>query len=351
MKTSNSKFRKRRVLALILLIALAIGGIVAFSNRSAIRDSFEQILGNDFSGSGHGSTQIVIAPGDTGEIIALKLEEARVVKSFRATYKLILSLNPTFHPGTYKLALEQSSRSAIEALTNGSSSVVNKIVVKEGMRLNAIIKLIADTTGLSKDELTRLASDRTLWHLPGEAPSLEGYLFPATYTFSPDVTAKQALMAMRVRMDEEIAKFQIPERKVHKILTIAGLVQKEARIEGDFYKVSRVFQNRLAKGMKLQSDATVSYGVNGNTVSTSAADRANDNPYNTYLHQGLPIGPISAPGSVAIDAALNPAAGDWIYFCTVNLKTGETVFSSTYAEHEIAVAQWRQWMKENPSYE
>lgn len=348
---SSSRFRRRRFIAVMVVIVIAIAGVVAIANRGALRDSIEQILGNDFSGSGHGSTQIVIAPGDTGEIVALKLEEARVVKSFRTTYKLILSLNPTFHPGTYKLALEQSSRSAIEALTGGSSSVVDKIVVKEGMRLNAIIKLISDSTGISKSELTRLAADKSLWHLPAEAPSLEGYLFPATYTFSPDVTAKQALSAMRTRMDDEIAKFQIPSDKLHRILTIAGLVQKEARIEGDFYKVSRVFQNRLAKGMKLQSDATVSYGVNGNTVSTSAADRANDNPYNTYLHQGLPAGPISSPGSVAIDAALNPAKGNWVYFCTINLETGETVFSNTYAEHEIAVAQWRQWMKENPGYE
>lgn len=348
---SESTFKKRRRLVAVIAVLAVTFGVIAVANRSAIRDSIEQLIGNDFSGSGHGSVQIVIAPGDTGEIVALKLEEAGVVKNFRATYKLILELDPTFHPGTYKLALEQSSRNAIDALSSGSATVVEKIVVKEGMRLNAIIKLISDKTGLDKSELTRLADDESLWHLPSGAPSLEGYLFPATYSFSPDITAKQALMSMRVRMDEEIAKFQIPEKDIHRVLTIAGLVQKEARIEADFYKVSRVFQNRLAKGMKLQSDATVSYGVNGTTVSTSAADRANDNPYNTYLHVGLPAGPISSPGSVAIDAALNPAKGDWIYFCAVNLATGETVFSSTYAQHEVAVAQWRQWMKENPGYE
>ncbi|MEY4019044.1 MAG: hypothetical protein RLZZ590_344, partial [Actinomycetota bacterium] len=136
-----------------------------------------------------------------------------------------------------------------------------------------------------------------------------------------------------------------------RVLTLAGLIQKEARIESDFYKVSRTFLNRIQAGMKLQSDATVSYGVDGNTVGTSAADRANDNRYNTYRYAGLPIGPISAPGSVAIDAALNPAVGDWLYFCAVNLETGETVFSETYAQHEIAVRQWRAWMKEHPGYE
>jgi UPF0755 protein len=103
--------------------------------------------------------------------------------------------------------------------------------------------------------------------------------------------------------------------------------------------------------MHLQSDATVSYGVGGNTVSTSKADRANKNGYNTYLYPGLPIGPISAPGSVAIDAALNPADGKWFYFCTINLETGETLFSETYAQHQVAVEQWLAWMRENPGYE
>ncbi|MEN9749066.1 MAG: hypothetical protein RL149_144, partial [Actinomycetota bacterium] len=137
----------------------------------------------------------------------------------------------------------------------------------------------------------------------------------------------------------------------HRVLTLAALIQKEARLEHDFYKVSRVFLNRLDAGMHLQSDATVSYGVDGTTVSTSAADRANSNGYNTYLHPGLPIGPISAPGSVAIDAALHPAVGKWLYFCAINLKTGETVFSNTYAEHQVAVRQWQAWMRENPGYE
>jgi UPF0755 protein len=103
--------------------------------------------------------------------------------------------------------------------------------------------------------------------------------------------------------------------------------------------------------MHLQSDATVSYGVNGTTVSTTDAERANDNPYNTYLYPGLPVGPISAPGSVAIDAALHPVSGKWLYFCTINLETGETVFSDTWSQHERAVAQWQAWMKDHPEYE
>jgi UPF0755 protein len=328
-----------------------IAGTVAYANKGRIRDVYEQIIGNDYVGNGHGSAKISIASGDTGEIVALKLEDAGIVKDFRNTYKLILELNPTFFPGTYNLSQQMSSRSAIEALTSGASISIEKITIKEGMRLTGILKLIADKTGIPRSELDTAASDLSLWHLPPAAPSLEGYLFPATYSFAPDVTATQAIGALRDRMDEEISKFNIPAGKVHQILTLAGLIQKEARQTQDFYKVSRVFLNRIKAGMKLQSDATVSYGVGGNTVNTTAAERANDNPFNTYLHSGLPAGPISAPGSIAIDAALNPAAGEWLYFVTVNLETGETVFSNTYAEHEKAVALWRAWMREHPGYE
>ena len=351
MRTSNPKYAKRRIVALLAIFALVAVGTVAYANKGRIRDVFEQLAGNDYVGSGHGSVQISIASGDTGEIVALKLEAAGVVKDFRNTYKIILELNPTFYPGTFNLAKQMSSRSAIEALTSGASAAIEKITIKEGMRLTGILKLLSEKTGIPRSELDAAASDLSLWHLPAAAPSLEGYLFPATYSFAPDVTAKQAIGALRDRMDEEISKFNIPAEKVHRVLTLAGLIQKEARQTQDFYKVSRVFLNRIKAGMKLQSDATVSYGVGGSTVNTSAAERATDNPYNTYLHAGLPVGPISAPGSVAIDAALNPASGNWLYFVTVNLETGETVFSNTYAEHEKAVELWRAWMKEHPTYE
>jgi UPF0755 protein len=131
---------------------------------------------------------------------------------------------------------------------------------------------------------------------------------------------------------------------------MASIIEKEARLKDDFYRVSRVFSNRIKVGMHLQSDATVSYGSGGTTVTTTDAERADPNGYNTYVHAGLPVGPISAPGATAIDAALNPTKGDWLFFCTVNLKTGETVFSETMAQHEVAVAQWQRWMRENPGW-
>ena len=346
------KFFRRRAIAIVMALALVAGaGSIAYLNRSAIRNVFEGIQGNDFVGIGKGEAFIEIAAGDTGQDVAQALVDAGVVKNFRTTYKLILEQNPTFFPGTYKLKLEMSSLAALSALADPQNSVVNRVTIKEGLRLSVVFKVLSEATGIGISEFKSAASKLSNFDLPKAAPSLEGYLFPATYTFEPKADALSILKTMRDRMQQELDAFGVSAVDAHRVLTLAGLVQKEARLEADFYKASRTFLNRLDKGMKLQSDATVSYGVNGDTVSTSAADRANDNGYNTYLHEGLPIGPIGAPGKVAIDAALHPADGNWLYFCTINLETGETVFSSTYAEHEKAVALWRAWMKEHPEYD
>jgi UPF0755 protein len=179
---------------------------------------------------------------------------------------------------------------------------------------------------------------------------MDGYLFPATYEIEPGTNAHALIQIMVNRMGVELKKFGVTDADRHMVLTMASIIQKEARLTPDFYKVSRVFYNRIAQGMHLQSDATVSYGSGGSTVTTTNAERADGNGYNTYVHAGLPIGPIGAPGETAIDAALHPAAGTWLYFCAINLKTGETDFSTTYAEHGVAVKKWQKWMRENPGW-
>ena len=345
-----SKFAKRRI-AIVLAIAVAFVGIVGYANRSAIRTGIDQLLGNDYQGSGYSSVLVVINPGDTGETIANSLVEMGVVKNFRTVYKLILEANPKFYPGTYKLRLHMSSQAALDALLDPKASITNNILIKEGLRANVILDKLAASTGIARSEFSAAAKQRSAIGLPADAVSIEGYLFPATYTFSPKATAVSILKTMIARMQEELDKFGVKAADRHRVLTLASIIQKEARQEPDFYKVSRVFLNRIKAGMHLQSDATVSYGVDGNTVNTTAAERANNNGFNTYLHEGLPIGPISSPGAVAIDAALHPATGSWLFFCAINLETGETVFSTTLAEHERAVALWRAWMKEHPGYE
>jgi UPF0755 protein len=154
-------------------------------------------------------------------------------------------------------------------------------------------------------------------------------------------------------MKQRLAAAGVQPADQQRIVVFASLIQREAGLAADYPKVARVFQNRLDQGMLLQSDATVAYGT-GNThrVTTTDAERGDaGNPYNTYQHEGLPVGPISNPGDLAIDAAVAPADGTWLYFVTTNLDTGETAFSTTYAEHEEAVAVWQAWMRQHPEYQ
>jgi UPF0755 protein len=345
----RTKFAVRRLLvvAVLLLSLLAI----AVLNRSAIRNAFDNFTGVDFAGSGHGSVILQIEPGDDGAEVATELVDLGVVKTYRKIYQLIIEREYVFYPGTYNLKLEMSSTAALDALSDASNRVSNRVTIREGLRINQVLKALSSATSTAYADLQNAAQNLEAIGVPASEVSAEGWLFPATYEFDPGISATEMLKTMVRRTIVELDKFGVAKADRHRVLTLAALIQKEARLEPDFYKVSRVFLNRIEKGMLLQSDATVSYGVGGSTVSTSAADRADRNGYNTYVFAGLPIGPIGAPGSVAIDAALHPAKGDWIFFCTVNLETGETMFSTTYSEHQAAVRIWQAWMRENPGYE
>jgi UPF0755 protein len=345
-----NKFKRRRLLVVVVAV-LGISLVLGYVNRAVIRNAWDVVSGADFNGSGYGSVTLVIHEGDDGAVIAQELVDLKVVKSFRSVYKLLISRNQVFYPGTYQLKLEMSSGAALDAIADPSNRVSNKVTIKEGWRIGKVLSELASRTGNSLSELQSASKDLSALGIPTAEVSAEGWLFPATYDFDPGLSSKAILKQMVTRMKQELNRYGVAESEAHSVLTLAALIQAEARLEPDFYKVSRVFLNRIEQGMRLQSDATVSYGVNGKTVSTSAADRANPNGYNTYLHEGLPIGPISAPGSVAIDAALHPAAGKWLYFCAIDLKTGETEFNETYAQHAKSVAKWRQWMLENPGYE
>lgn len=345
----KTKFLVRRLV--IIGSALALIAIVIFANRSQIRDTIDQLSGSDYSGSGTGTAVLQIEPGDDGAVVAQELVDLGVVKTFRTTYRLILERDVVFYPGSYNLKLQMSSAAALDAISNPTSRAANRVLIREGLRIGDVIAALAKGTGISKSEFETASKDLAKLGIPATEVSAEGWLFPATYEFDLRMSASQILGKMVNRMISELDRFGVAPADRHDVLTLASIVEKEVNNPADFYKASRVFTNRLETGMPLQSDATVSYGVKGSTFTTSKADRADANLYNTYKYPGLPIGPIGAPGSRAIDAAVNPTEGDWFYFVTVNLATGETVFTNTYAEHLKAVSQWLAWMRENPGYD
>ena len=345
----KTKFFVRRLV--ILLSALALIAVVLFANRSQVRDVFEQIAGSDYSGGGSGSAVLQIEPGDDGSVIAQELVDLGVVKTYRTTYRMILERDIVFYPGSYTLKLQMSSSAALDAIANPENRAANRVLVREGLRIEDVIAALAKGTGIAESEFETASKDLAALGIPSTEVSAEGWLFPATYEFDLQLNASEILRKMVNRMIVELDRYGVQPVERREVLTLASIVQKEVRNTADFYKASRVFTNRLDVGMPLQSDATVSYGVRGSTFTTSKADRADANRYNTYKYPGLPIGPIGAPGSLAIDAAVNPAEGGWFYFVTVNLATGETVFTNTYAEHQKAVRQWLAWMRENPGYD
>jgi UPF0755 protein len=335
----------------IAVLVLSGTGVWLLWNEYGTRivDYFAEPEIADFEGGGAEPTiEIVIQPGDIGETVARKLAEAGVTASFEAVYSVLLSdATIIFQPGTYALLTGMSGESAIQALRDPQNRVQVRFTIPEGKTLDQALEIISERASLPLEELRQAAEDPGVYGIDSPTGTLEGYLFPATYTFEPGVTASEIVARMTDEMASRLRAKGVAEEDWHRILTMAGLIQREARFAEDFYKVSRVFYNRLDIGMMLQSDATVTYWTGlYQGAGTSDADRADTaNPYNTYVIRGLPPGPISLPGDLAIDAALNPVEGTWLYFVSVDLRTGETVFSNTLAEHNRARDQWLEWCR------
>lgn len=343
--------RKLRNIVVAAGVVLLVLGTGAFTFRGTIRDIVDQVTGAEYSGSGTGSVTLVVKPGETGREIASDLIELGITKSFDVTLRKIYAADPMFYPGSFELPMKISTPQALQILTNPENIKVNRVVIPEGLRMKSVFKILSLKTGIPTEDFEKATSNPKDYGVSNPAGSLEGYLFPATYDFDPKIEAAEVIEIMVNRTKQQLEADGVAKKDWHKTLTLASVIQSEARLTEDFYKVSRVFQNRIAVGMPLQSDATVNYGVGSEDIYTSDAERADPNKYNTYLYRGLPIGPIAGSGALAIDAVLNPAEGKWLYFCTVNLKTGETVFSNTYSEHLKAVSQWLKWMKENPGWD
>jgi UPF0755 protein len=223
------------------------------------------------------------------------------------------------------------------------------VTIPEGMRIQQIKELLIADIGLTEADIDA-ALESQMSRVSDKAPTLEGYLFPATYTFDPGVRAEDVIATMVDRMEAELASHNIELIDAHDLLSIAALIQAEGKIADDFFKISRVFANRLDRGMALQSDPTVKYRYAGEQSNFTDGVRDASNPFNTYIYPGVPVGPVGNPGSLAIEAALRPADGDWLFFVAINLKTGETVFSETLAEHEKAAELYRAWLRANPGW-
>ena len=348
-----SSSRRRRLFLTISAFLLSlglIGATVVALNYDSLRSAYLQLTTLDFEGPGEGEVVVRIDSGDDGVVVTQKLLDAGVIRDFDSFYRHLIENNAVFYPGSFMMKLQMSNQAALDVLSSASNAMTYKVTIPEGYRAVQIFEELSTITGIPAGEFRSVAEDLASFGIPSEAKTIEGYLFPATYSFDTQATAKDILLTMVTRMEKELDRLGVPVDKWHSTLTLASIVQREAKLEADFYKVSRVFANRIAIDMKLETDPTISYSYSGKDMSeVSKADQIKHG-YNTYLIEGLPPGPIASPGTLALEATLNPVDGDWLFFVTINLESGETMFSRTLAEHEKYVVLLRQWERENPNW-
>jgi UPF0755 protein len=339
-----------RRLAVLLVALLVLGGASYVAYKVLRPVALEFLESNDYPGPGSGEVRITIEEGDSGAAIAQRLVDQDVVKSTKA-YIEAANANPKstgIQPGVYELKKQMSAADAVAVLVESGNRITNAVVIPEGLWAKEIYVKLSEQTGIPVADYQAAAKDAKALGLPASAKgNVEGYLFPASYTFDPDTTATDHLKEMVANSVSRLQKLGVTPENMEHVVIVASLVEAEARLEADRPKVARVVENRLAAKMPLQFDSTVNYAIGKHGITTTDAARALDNPYNTYKIVGLPAGPIGNPGESAIKAAAAPADGPWLYFVTVNPTSGETRFATTFAEHEANVKLFQQWCSQN----
>jgi uncharacterized YceG family protein len=333
--------------SLLVLAGLVVGIVLGGQRLIELIDPTAQ----DYTGQGSGEVQIRVQDGDTLSDIARTLVTAGVIASV-GPFVDAAETNAAavgIQPGVYGMRLQMSGQAALDLLLDPASRLLTRVTLPEGLTVGRTLARIAEETGRPVEEIQAAAADPAALGLPAYANGqLEGFLFPATYDVEPDEVPADILRDMVTRAVQVMDELQIPVEDRLAVVTEASIVQAEARSVEDMGKVARVLDNRLADGMPLQMDSTVNYANGKGGITTSAQDRANPSPYNTYVHPGLPPGAINNPGEDAMRAVLAPTPGDWRFFVVVDPHTGDTRFAVTGAEHQQNVLLFQQWLREHP---
>ncbi len=339
---------RRRIpgcLAALVALAVLVGGFYLVVTRGVafLDDAFAEP--EDYTGPGTGSVVVEVEQGDSLTQMGRELKDQGVVASVQA-FTDAARENPDstgIQVGFYELQEEMPAAEALQVLVNPSNLVKSQVTVPEGKPVSAVLDQLGQDTDFKRQAFQRVIDNQpgSLGLPPYAGGDPEGYLFPATYEINPkdDPTSILRRMVDRWRQAAREAGLEQAADRLgytpHELMTVASLVEAEGRGD-DKAKVARVIYNRLegeeTNGL-LQIDATVNYAADNELGAVpTKQDLEIDSPYNTYTSAGLPPGPIEAPGDESIAAATDPAEGDWFYYVTVNLASGETKFAETYDE-------------------
>jgi peptidoglycan lytic transglycosylase G len=332
----RSRFHvRRRLVGGVCTAALIVSGACSGSSRG-------------------GSIRVTIPAGSSFGSAIDSLAHAGVISAPRIfrLYASARGRDRDLKAGTYVFRDGSSWNAVLDALTRGKG-LVHTVTIPEGFALGAIAPLLGRALSVPAESIIVAASDSALRRrLDVPTPTLEGYLFPDTYTFAEGTTPQEAVR-MLVSTFEKVWKPEWDERlqalamSRHDIITLASIIEKEARLAEERPVISAVYHNRLKIGMLLQADPTVQYALGKHVDRVLFKDLEVDSRYNTYKHPGLPPGPIASPGAASIEAALFPASVPYLYF--VAHPDGHHEFRQTFSEHTEARQQIRRETPRSPS--
>jgi UPF0755 protein len=340
------------LISLVVVGALVAGAVLGFGKaKNAIEGVFSA---PDYTGAGTGVVLVEITKGQAVASIADTLQKKEVVKSARA-FERVARDDPRslqIQAATYTLRKHMSAKDALALMLNTNESVkVMRVSVPAGKTKAEVSVILQTKLKLPSGQAANALAHPATLGLPAYAKgNPEGFLYPATYDVPKNANATTMLKLMTAKYASIAAQLQLVKTAQNKKLDpyqaviVASIIAGETNRKQDYAKVARVIYNRLARGMRLQMDSTIHYvvGKDGG-VFTSPEQRQMVSPYNTYKNPGLPPTPINSPNVDTLRAAINPAAGPWLYFTLVNLDTGETAFASTAKEHQANVAKLQAW--------
>jgi UPF0755 protein len=322
------------LLTLFLLVLAAVGGAAWLV----------------FTPFGPASAALVeIKPGTPTVRIGEQLENARVVRSRYAVALVRWWKAGTLKAGLYKFDHPATVIEVYGRLARGDV-YTKAVTIPEGSTVfDVAARLEKAGLGPAANFLAAEAQETNLIaDLDPKAGSLEGYLFPDTYQIAPNAKPA-AIAAMMVKRFRQAAQQLGLKQDVHRVVTLASLVERETAVDSERPLVASVFLNRLEKRMPLMTDPSLIYGLQLEGIwrgTIYASDLKRDTPYNTYLHAGLPPGPVACPGIKSLKAAMEPARTDYLYFVAAGSNPqGKSLFSSTLEEHHKNVTGYRQAVK------
>lgn len=301
--------RRFKIIALILFIVVAALALVFVNNLGAVNpDSTEK-------------TEFVVSAGTSTTEIADKLEEDGLIKNSFSFYIYLKFIGGKILPGVYEVTPSQSA-SAIGWMLGSGRYKTARLTIIEGWRVTQIAEYIT-----VEKKLTNVGD------FLAKAAPLEGYLFPDTYDVRIDITSDALIKLLRDNFESKVRDLKVTPETV----ILASIVEREAQSQSDRRPIAGVYSNRIKMGMKLDADPTIQYAKGSWKAITRDDYRNVISPYNTYLNEGLPPGPICSPGLASLQAAADPESHPYYFFFHAQ---GQTHFSKTLAEHSSKVAQY-----------